>query len=409
MITNNLKTLAAVLLQSATKNCGCLKLKDVNGRTWYTANDWYFPETPSTNLSKSAANAGISIGTGDAAATEEDYNLESTITSGVNLALSETIPGCDAPGNPYLLYKITVTNTGSAELTVREIGYKQTVKCVSAPGDTSVSTNKVCLLDRTVLDTPLVIQSGDAGVIYYKLRTDAAPSRTKSGVTLVSWEWGTDEQIAAMLDAADNGTIDLQSDGLWRVGDIRMVNIGAFTGGGTASSAAQTVGLVISSFEEYEGCGNVMQFDFFTALSGLTCRMNATATNVGGYAASEMRTVTLPALVEALPSWLKSRLKTFSVKASTGSGSTGVETVTGNKLALRSEVEINNTTNVSRAGEGSQAALYKDGSYRIKGGNYPAWWLRSAYSSNSFAYVTTAGATPMTASEYLSLAPFGCL
>ena len=65
---------------------------------------------------------------------------------------------------------------------------------------------------------------------------------------------------------------------------------------------------MITSFEEYMGCDNVMQFDFACALSSYV-RMNATATTAGGYGASEMKTVTLPALVEALPDWLKTRLK----------------------------------------------------------------------------------------------------
>ena len=408
MINRNLKNLLSMGLQSAAGTYGCMPINGVDGRTYYHPGQFAFPSSRTAATTLSATAAGISVGKGATAATEDDLNLENTITSGINLTLTETVLGCDEPGQPWVQYKITVTNTGSEEITVTEVGYKQTVKGTRWPKGTSAG-DVVCLIDRTVLSTPVTIAAGDAGVILYKLRTNPTPARTVSGVEIVSWTWGTDEQVAAMLTAARSGTIDLQTDGGWKVGDVRLVQISAFSSG-DVNHAAQTVALVISSFEEYEGCGNIMQFDFLDALAAGN-RMNATSTNAGGYGESEMKTVTLPALEAALPSWLRGLLKTFSVKASAGSQSDTIETVTGNKLALRSEVEIFGTTTYSKPGEGAQVELYKRVSQRSKTTPSNLWWERSPNGSGSahFCYVYNGSPNYGDAAYAHGVAPFGCI
>ncbi len=405
MITRNLKNILAMGLQSAGNNFGCLRVTSVTGVARYTANNWNYPYSRSTTPTTDAKAAGISIGTGDTPATELDYQLESTITSGVSLTLSGTELGCDPPGNPWVLYKITVTNTGSDPLTIREVGYKQSVKVCEYPGAAAMSALAVCLIDRTVLDTPMTIQGGDAGVIYYKLSTKPAADKTVSGVEIVGWEWGTDAQIAAMIEAARLGVIDLQRDAGWSVGDIRMVEIAAFTGGGDAAHAAQTVPIVISSFEEYEGCGNVLQFDFYRPLAR-EGRINGEAPV--DYRSSEMYSTTLPALVEALPGWLNGLLKTFSVK-STLNGDT-IVSVPNNKLALRSEVELTGMNSGSAAGEGAQVELYKYPDNRDKG---KTWWTRSVSINYPSYYLAFQGVgygftrVQPTGNQYI--APFGCI
>lgn len=234
-----------------------------------------------------------------------------------------------------------------------------------------------------------------------------------------SWTNGTDEQVAALLDAAAAGTIDLQEDAGWRVGDVRTIRLSAFTGGGNTAYAAQDVHIVISSFAEYMSCGNVLQFDFADYLNTFQ-RINPNWNDAGGYGASEMYTATLPAMVEALPAWLKLRLKTFSVLASEGDPNySTIETVTGNKLALRSEVEVTGTTEHSNPGEGSQIPYYNTVSHRIKTfadgtqypGQYNGWWERSSTKRNySFCYISgDGGAYSHFADQPLGLAPFGCL
>ena len=234
-------------------------------------------------------------------------------------------------------------------------------------------------------------------------------------LNIVSFADGTDDEIAAMLDAAKNGSIDLQTDGGWAVGDTRTIKISAFTGGGNVNHIEQDIDIVISSFEDYNGCGAKMQFDFKQSLKTGN-RMNASNTNSGGYKASEMFTTTLPNLVKALPAWLSERLLEFAVKASAGSQSSTIETITGNKLALRSEVEIFGSTTYSKSGEGTQIEYYKTAANRKKtygkDGSAGYWWERSPSGSSSsyFCIVHSDGtAGNRSASNTYGVSPFGCI
>lgn len=414
MVTRNYENLLSTILASSSVIYGHLPVIGVNGLEYFLTNNFSFPGSRAEAFTNSATTAGISIGTGSTPATRGDVNLEETITGGVNVTLTSKVIGCDAPGAPWLKYTLTVTNTGSDPLTITEVGYKQTVKAATYPGATSAA-DVVCLFDRTVLDTPLTIQGGDAGVLEYTLKTNPV-TRTKGGVKLVSFTYGSDADIAAMIDAARAGTIDLQEDGGWVVGDYRTIHIDAFTGGNNVAHAAQDIDIVITEFGDYNECGSLFQFDFVESLTAGQ-RMNATATNVGGYGATEMYTTTLPALVDALPSWLKSRLLEFDVLVSAGNKSTTIETVSNNKLALRSEIEIFGTTSYSAADEGSQVKWYKAGASprtkrqgRTGSANY--WWERSPDSGSSynFCYVSSNGnASYYTASLTCGLAPFGCI
>lgn len=412
MITRNFENLLATVLESSSVVYGHLPVIGVNGLEYFLTNNLNFPgsRTETFTLDKNAA--GISLGTGVAAASKTDVNLANTITSGISATISSKVVGCAVgAGEPYLEYTITVTNTGSSAIVITEVAYKQTVKAAAWVGATS-AIDVVCLIDRTVLSSPVTIQAGDAGIVKYTLKTVPAP-KTVSGVKIVSFTYGSDAEVAAMIDAARLGTIDLQSDGGWAVGDTRTIHLSAFTGGGDRAYAAQNIDIAISEFGDYMSCGCLFQFDFVEALATAQ-RMHSS--NVNSYENSEMVTTTLPALVAALPSWLQSRLKTFSVAVGTGGGTSTVDTVTGNKLALRSEIEIFGAPSYSPAGEGYQIEWYKAGGARIKRqgriGTANSWWERSPAASDSsrFSIVNPNGIAGNTkASTVYGLAPFGCI
>lgn len=252
------------------------------------------------------------------------------------------------------------------------------------------------------------IQTKDIEVVVdYELALD--------GIDLVPWATGTDEQIVDMITAARNGKIDLQTDGGWKVGDVRTIPISAFVGGGSVECPAQNIDLVITSFADYEGCGAVMQFDFKECLSA-PFRMRANASNAGGYDATEMYSTTLPALVEALPSWLAPLLLTFNVKASAGSKSDTIETIPNNKLALRSSIEILNRTGSAKAGEGSWVPYYASTTQRKKAfgisGADTDWWTRSpnGLTNDYWQYINSSGDSAQTGTnKTFGVAPFGCL
>lgn len=426
MITRNFKNLLTMVTSaSATKSAGPCVV-DVNGGGYFLSHGFgYFPYAITTTVTLNANAAGISIGSGDPGEHRNDddtfINLMNTITEGVSLTLTATESGCESPEAPYVKYTITITNTGSEAVTIREIGYKQTLGVVKYVGSTS-ETSAVFLLDRTVLDSPVTIQPGDAGVIHYRLQTSY--NRTKAGVKLVSFTWGSDEEVADMIDAARAGLINLQSDGGWRVGDTRRIQVGAFQGG-LNSHAAEELDIVISQFGDYNGCGCLFQFDFVECAQSGFENMNASGTNAGGYGASRMYTTTLPAMVEALPEWLRTRLKSFSVLVSKGSSSSEIESVGNNKLALRSEVEVWGTNEKSYEGEGTQILWYSLGSFgkaKTKGSTMATggtaaqrqWWTRSpGKSDSSFVKIESNYSPPSTegsnATTQLTLSPFGCV
>jgi hypothetical protein len=233
---------------------------------------------------------------------------------------------------------------------------------------------------------------------------------------MASFAYGTDAKISAILDAARAGTIDLQQDAGWRVGDQRLINVAAFTAGGNVSEPAQQVAIVITSFDEYMGCGNVIQFDFACCLSG-SVRMNSSMSTTGGYGASEMKTVTLPALAEALPDWLKSRLRTFSVLANAGGSDVStLETVGNNKLALRSEMEVLGESSGGKAEEGAAISFYAGSAYNrakmpgLNGTSAVGWALRTAAAPISILCVDGSGRVyNRQADSANGLSAFGCI
>ena len=233
---------------------------------------------------------------------------------------------------------------------------------------------------------------------------------------VASWSTGTDEEVSAIIDAAQAGIIDLQTYAGWAEGDVRTIPISPFTDGAGVSHAQQNMRLAISSFDDYNNCGCVMQVDFIDRLEEPS-QMNMTDTSSGGYGASVMKTTTMPALVNALPEWLKSRLIEFSCPTGAGGGSCTIVQVPGNKLALRSQSEVTGSTYYSCSGEGSRLNYYAYGSgsyYRKKAisGSNGDWWYRSPYggTETAFAIMNAVGRPEAwRATSSRGISPFGCL
>ena len=415
MVTRNFLNILAMTLQSGSQK-GCLQVRDVDGNSRYLSGVFGFPYSPTQSFTLNAAAAGISIGTGTTPASEDDFQLEATITSGVNVVLTSTEYGAESPWYPYIKYDLTVTNTSANPLVVTEIGYKQNLSTSRYLGSTA-RENKAFLLDRCVLDTPVTIAPGDAGIVTYRLQTNPVPVPDPvAGIQMASFAFGTDAEIAAMLDAARAGTIDLQRDAGWRVGDQRLINVAAFTAGGNVAEPAQQIAIVITSFDEYMGCGNVLQFDMACCLT-LNVRSNDTLSTTGGYGEMEIYKVTLPALAEALPDWLKSRLRTFSVLANAGGSDVStLETVGNNKLALRSEMEVLGESSGGKAEEGAAIPFYAGSAYNrakmlgLNNSVAAGWALRTAQSDISILCVTGSGGVfNRQPNDMNGLSAFGCI
>ena len=237
-------------------------------------------------------------------------------------------------------------------------------------------------------------------------------------VEIVSWSDGTDEQIAAMVAAADAGQIDLSD--YWSEGDTRTVRLSAMQRGAVGEShAAQSVQFVLSDPGH------------FTLASGKPCNfvvlqkdclketgyMNSSNTNSGGWNGCARRTWCNNVFRNAIPSGLRPAFKQFKTKAATGTGT--ASTTSTDWFALPSEMEVFGLVtyaNSSAESQNTQFQYYKTASNRIKklgiNGSAGWWWERSPSSGDSYSFCHvrsdgTAGA--YIASSTGGLAPFGCI
>lgn len=206
--------------------------------------------------------------------------------------------------------------------------------------------------------------------------------------TKVSFEKASWSDIAALSESGN-------ADKYFSVGDEKTIEL----------TTGEKVTLVILGFnhDDLTSGGKAGMTIGMKNLLATKYRMNATATNEGGWNESEMRTSTMATLLSQLPSDLQGVIKQVNKKATAGGASTSI-TTSADKLWLFAEVEVDGTTSAGYANEGEQYEYWKtvkDGTVaadRIKylsngSGSAGSWWLRSPYvsSSNSFRSIFPTG------------------
>lgn len=218
--------------------------------------------------------------------------------------------------------------------------------------------------------TNKIIKAGDGTTAWKTLPTLLS--------TDFSFEKASWSDIAALSESGS-------ADKYFSVGDEKTISL----------TTGEQVTLVILGFDhdDLTGGGKAGMTIGMKNLLATTYRMNATATNEGGWDESEMRTSTMATLLSQLPSDLQSVIKQVNKKATAGGASTSI-TTSADKLWLLAEVEVDGTTSAGYADEGEQYEYWKtvkDGTVaadRIKylsngSGSANTWWLRSPYVSNS--------------------------
>ena len=335
----------------------------------------------------------------------------------------------------WIIGKADANATLSANaVTLDDDHLSTTVTVTNATGAVSVSSGNTALATATY--------NGSTGVI-----TIASPNQISGTVTvtvsiaessnynagtktitvscnylaIVDWKdganRGTDEQIKAMIDAADRGEINLSD--YWSVGDERTVHLSAMTAGDGLNTAQpeQDVVLVLMN-EGYPGTGNEGVHFVWGQENSLSekGRMNTSDTNSGSWNGCAMRADLNNKYYNALPATFRSCLKQFNViTAQTYNGSTNQ--TSQDYISLFAEKEIFGSVSYSNTTEASvlsQIEYYKTTANRIKqakGSNY-AWWERSPYSSGAtgFCRVISDGNANHNGASYASgVAPFGCI
>ena len=169
MITQNYENFLACLITSEAK--GLLPATRTNGDDVYVAGYVYstFGQSTTTNF-VTTSGAGIWVGSGNTPATKGDYALENRITSGLSKVGNTTVNVDEDNGNPYIRMDFILENTSGADITIKEVGYVQTLR-YSASKSGAASTSSTFLIDRTVLESPVTIPAGGTGTIRYILKT----------------------------------------------------------------------------------------------------------------------------------------------------------------------------------------------------------------------------------------------
>lgn len=346
MITKNFKQLSRMFLlgdgpemETGNVSPGMLRVTGTDGCPYYLRNNAAEGIVDYMTYTEYGGSHGVTFGSGTTPPTESDYKMEAPISSGLRVTrdLYKTTTTSDKLS---VEVHYSVTNTSGSAITISEIACKKNTPCSLTPnihgtpailGGTRMTPT--LLLDRTVLDSPVTIQAGETADFKYILSVDHPnKSRIVNGIKCVPFETGTDEEIGAMIDAARSGVIDLQEDGGWSTGDKRRISVSPFTFVDT-NIAAYSPFIEITSFDDYNNCGCIMQFDFYEFFEE-----SVKLSTRGGATSYADLNSGFPSFVNALPEWLRSRLLTFSVISVTTSGE--IETVGGNKLALRSIKEL---------------------------------------------------------------------
>lgn len=238
------------------------------------------------------------------------------------------------------------------------------------------------------------------------------------GSKIVTWANGTDEEIAAMIAAADAGQIDLGD--YWAVNDERTVSLSAMAATGVGEThAAQYVTFVLMHKGLYKDA-NDKTVNFVVGLKDSLNEngyMNSADTNAGSWESSARRTWCNSIFKNAIPASLRGIFKQFKTVTASENNSDTLKTSL-DYFALFAEKEVFGTNTFSRAAEANaltQIDYYKVTANRVKKVNGSAnyWWERSPYSDSSYFFcgVNING----TADAYgasnttRSLAPFGCI
>ena len=224
---------------------------------------------------------------------------------------------------------------------------------------------------------------------------------TKPKPTFVDSDWAT------IAELSENG----QAQSFFNVGDEKTIEL----------TTGEQVTLVILGFnhDDLTSGGKAGMSIGMKNLLATKYRMNATATNEGGWDESEMRTSTMATLLSQLPSDLQGVIKQVNKKATAGSQSTSI-TTSADKLWLLAEVEVDGTTLAGYADEGEQYEYWKtikDGTvaadrikYLSNGGGFAGnWWLRSPFviSSKPFCYINLTGGVSFSSAHVAEGVSFG--
>lgn len=114
--------------------------------------------------------AGIVVGSGDTAASENDYVLANKITSGLSATVAQSTAYDSETDKTSAYSVITLTNSTGSDIVIKEIGCYAVFGTATELGgtiNTGGGRRKCALIDRTVLETPVTVPANGNAVIRY--------------------------------------------------------------------------------------------------------------------------------------------------------------------------------------------------------------------------------------------------
>lgn len=177
MVTQNYKNILKDMLQIGSRRFpfGAYPIKSATNVTFYTSGSLPVIDDHTYvygKVTKTTMYGGVVIGSGNTEATVDDYWLENQISSGFDGRVIEK-HYMDNNGNSTVSFIVFVVNTSQSNITINEIGYAADITCCSIQGAANYThnTDAIVLLDRSVLDSPFVIEPGKGVKIEYMLKT----------------------------------------------------------------------------------------------------------------------------------------------------------------------------------------------------------------------------------------------
>ena len=360
----------------------------INGTTKISKNTWdiHFEDVTMINNTVSAANP--------------------TLTSSHTVVTFS--PTLKTPGDEYS-FSVKVVNAGSIDAMLSEV-----VKAGVSTTQAKYTEFSVTYLDGTAINVKDKLGAGESlplkVVVRYKddITATDLPSSDQTlslSLTLTYVQADSSANEVKMPDFATDSWEKIisvvQSGGgsLYEVGDTKEVDMGEFGTHTLRVANTSTPAECSTAGFSQTACGFVLEFaDIIT-----THVMNSTATNVGGWPASEMYTYVQNDIYNALPSELKSGIIDTYVVSGHGPEDSA-NFISTDKLYLLSTMEVfgSNPGNDTATAETRQLDYYKaqgvtvsnySGATKQYYGTSNGWWLRAArsYPSNPFYGVITSG------------------
>ena len=104
--------------------------------------------------------SGVLFGTGDTPASLDDYKLAGDVIQNIATSIHKTYSYSEA--QPSLKAVYTITNNNAAAITIKEVA-------LNLQFHYSSNSSTGCVIDRTVLDTPVTIPAGGVGQVEYTI------------------------------------------------------------------------------------------------------------------------------------------------------------------------------------------------------------------------------------------------